>query len=80
VRLDDLVLSYSQLRDAAGLFLAVTLIAAGRLLPSGLGLMHARRVSPAVEILSGHPDHAPTPVTARWPAGAWPARTRREGW
>lgn len=28
--------------------------------------MHARRVSPAVEILSGHPDHAPTPGTAMW--------------
>ena len=45
MRLDDLVLSYSQLRDAAGLFLAVTLIAAGGLLLSGLGLMHARRRS-----------------------------------
>jgi hypothetical protein len=32
--------------------------------------MHARRVSPAVEILSGHPDHAPTPITASTPPAA----------
>jgi hypothetical protein len=42
---------------------------------SGLGLMHARRTSPATEILSGHPAHTPAPATSpvrangRQPAG-----------
>jgi hypothetical protein len=31
---------------------------------SGLGLMHARRTSPATEILSGHPAHTPAPGTS----------------
>jgi hypothetical protein len=34
------------------------------LLLSGLGLMHARRVSPAAEILGGHPANGRTPVPA----------------
>ena len=35
---------------------------------SGFGLMHARRVSPAAEILSGHPANGQTPVPASSPA------------
>jgi hypothetical protein len=38
--------------------------AAVMLILSGLGLVHARRVSPAVEILAGHPGHARTTTTA----------------
>ena len=34
------------------------------LLLSGLGLMHARRTSPATEILGGHPANGQTPVPA----------------
>ena len=34
------------------------------LILGGLGLMHARRVSPAADILSGHPAHAVDPVTS----------------
>jgi len=45
---------------AIGAFIAAALM----LILSGLGLMHARRVSPATEILSGHPDPERTPVTA----------------
>jgi hypothetical protein len=52
----------------AGLVLAVTLIASVMLLLSGLGLMHARRTSPAAEILSGHPANGRTPVPAAAPA------------
>jgi hypothetical protein len=37
------------------------------LLLSGLGLMHARRVSPAAEILGGHPANGRTPVPASTP-------------
>jgi len=37
------------------------------LILSGLGLMHARRVSPAAEILSGHPANGRTPATAATP-------------
>ena len=34
------------------------------LILGGLGLMHARRTSPATDILSGHPGPAPAPGTA----------------
>ena len=40
--------------------IAAFIAAAVMLLLSGLGLMHARRVSPTTEILSGHPAHART--------------------
>ena len=49
---------------AIGAFIA----AAVMLVLSGLGLMHARRVSPAVDILSGHPANGQTPVPASAPA------------
>ena len=49
---------------AIGAFIA----AAVMLVLSGLGLMHARRVSPAVDILSGHPANGQTPVSASAPA------------
>jgi hypothetical protein len=42
---------------AIGAFIAAVVL----LLLSGLGLMHARRVSPEAEILSGHPAHTPAP-------------------
>ena len=45
---------------AIGAFIA----AAVMLVLSGLGLLHARRVSPEAEILSGHPAPERTPVTA----------------
>jgi hypothetical protein len=45
---------------AIGAFIA----AAVMLLLSGLGLLHARRVSPEAEILSGHRAHARTPGTS----------------
>jgi hypothetical protein len=38
--------------------------AAVMLILSGLGLVHARRTSPAADILSGHPGPERTPVTA----------------
>ncbi len=44
--------------------IAAFVAAAIMLLLSGLGLMHARRVSPTTEILSDHPHHARTPATA----------------
>jgi hypothetical protein len=40
------------------------------LILSGLGLLHARRVSPEAEILSGH--RARTPATASAPQSAHP--------
>ena len=49
----------------AGIAAITAFIAAAvMLLLSGLGLIHARRVSPAAEILDGHPAHARTPVPA----------------
>jgi len=45
---------------AIGAFIA----AAVMLVLSGLGLMHARRTSPATEILSGHPAHTSAPGTS----------------
>ncbi len=49
----------------AGIAAIVAFIAgAVMLVLSGLGLMHSRRVSPATEILGGHPDDVQTPVTA----------------
>jgi hypothetical protein len=45
---------------AIGAFIA----AAVMLVLSGLGLVHARRTSPATEILSGHPAHTPGPGTS----------------
>jgi len=48
---------------AIGAFIAAALM----LVLSGLGLMHARRVSPATEILSGHPAPERIPVTASTP-------------
>lgn len=60
----------------AGLFLAVTLIAAGGLLTwahsftaaamlvlGALGLVHARRTSATSDILDGHPRHTSGPGT-----------------
>jgi hypothetical protein len=52
--------------------IAAFIAAAVMLVLSGLGLMHARRVSPTTEILSGHPGHAQTPVTASSPQSADP--------
>src|SRR5579862_1441505 len=51
---------------AIGAFIAAVVM----LLLSGLGLMHARRTSPAAEFLDGHPAHARTPVTASSPQSA----------
>ena len=48
--------------------IAAFIAAAVMLVLSGLGLMHARRVSPAAEILGGHPANGRTPVPASSPA------------
>jgi hypothetical protein len=48
--------------------IAAFIAGAVMLVLSGLGLMHARRVSPAAEILSGHPVNGRTPVPASAPA------------
>jgi hypothetical protein len=44
--------------------IAAFIAGAVMLILGGLGLMHARRVSPAAEILGGHPTPEPTPVSA----------------
>ena len=44
--------------------IAAFIAGAVMLVLSGLGLMHARRTSPAVDILSGHPANGQTPVPA----------------
>ena len=48
--------------------IAAFIAGAVMLVLSGLGLVHARRVSPAAEILSGHPANGQTPVPASAPA------------
>jgi hypothetical protein len=48
--------------------IAAFIAGAVMLVLSGLGLMHARRTSPAAEILSGHPTNGRTPVPASAPA------------
>ena len=48
--------------------IAAFIAGAVMLVLSGLGLMHARRTSPAVDILSGHPANGQTPVPASSPA------------
>jgi hypothetical protein len=59
--------------------IAAFIAGAVMLVLSGLGLVHARRTSPATEILSGHPAHTPGPGTSparangRQPAGTRPA-------
>ncbi len=59
--------------------IAAFIAGAVMLVLSGLGLMHARRTSPATEILSEHPAHAPGPgasparANGRQPAGTHPA-------
>ena len=47
--------------------IAAFIAAAVMLLLSGLGLMHARRVSSAAGILGGHPANGRTPVPASTP-------------
>jgi hypothetical protein len=53
--------------------IAAFIAAAAMLLLSGIGLLHARRTSPATEILSGHPAPARTPATASSPQSAHPS-------
>ena len=48
--------------------IAAFIAGAVMLVLSGLGLWHARRVSPAAEILSGHPGNGQTPLPASAPA------------
>ena len=47
--------------------IAAFIAGAVMLVLSGLGLWHARRVSPAAEILSGHPANGQTPLPASAP-------------
>jgi hypothetical protein len=60
---------------AIGAFIA----AAVMLILSGLGLRHARRVSPEAEILSGRPARARTPATASAPQSADPGNQLSAG-
>ena len=48
--------------------IAAYIAGAVMLILAGLGLMHARRTSPATDILTGDPAHAPDPGTAPVPA------------
>ena len=60
--------------------IAAFIAAAFMLILGGLGLAHSRRVSPAADILSGHPARtppAPAPHRRRPPGPA--SRARREG-
>jgi hypothetical protein len=45
--------------------IAAFVVAAAMLILSGLGLAHARRVSPAADILAGHPAQTPASGSAR---------------
>jgi len=72
--------AFGTMGTIAGIAAIAAFIAADvMLLLSGLGLVHARRTSPATEILSGHPANAPGPGTSparangRQPAGTRPA-------
>ena len=57
--------AFGTMGTIAGIAAIAAFIAAAVMLAlSGLGLMHARRVLPTTEILSDHPGHARTPVTA----------------
>jgi hypothetical protein len=47
--------------------IAAFIAAAVMLILSGLGLMHARRASPAAEILGGQPANGRAPVPASTP-------------
>ena len=60
--------AFGTMGTIAGIAAIGAFIAAGVMLVlSGLGLLHARRVSPAAEILSGHPANGRTPVPASTP-------------
>jgi hypothetical protein len=49
--------------------IAAFIAAAVMLVLSGLGLIHARRTSPATEMLTGHPGTSPARANGRQPAG-----------
>jgi len=54
--------AFGTMGTIAGIAAIGAFIAAGVMLVlSGLGLLHARRVSPEAEVLSGHPAHTPAP-------------------
>ena len=53
--------------------IAAFIAAAVMLVLSGLGLIHARRTSPAADMLTGHPGTAPARANGRQPAGTRPA-------
>jgi len=61
--------AFGTMGTIAGIAAIAAFIAGAVLLVlSGLGLWHARRVSPAAEILSGHPANGQTPLPASTPA------------
>ena len=69
--------AFGTMATIAGIAAIVAFAAAVMLVLSGLGLVHARRTSPATEILSGHPAHTPGPGTAPARAnGQQPVGTR----